>query len=440
MKMETTVTIEVKDFGPLHNVSFDVAPMTIFMGNSGLGKSYANYLFYYLISKFIFSNCDLCDLLLPRVKEEKSEFDVKLEEIENWLHEGVQDYMRRFLGDSSLICDVNFVFNRQSFEENYHISYDIRKQKNPGKSDDKGQVDILSMPVSINKKKYHRIMFSQIGMERVFLRAANCICGCLQRELQGSLDCGFLSECILFPPGRGTFAGESFSMKSKIASSVGMYNEYLARMENAMYLYRKNEKPLYTESIAKLIDGQLATEKDDQYLVLKDGRRLSLSAAASSIKEVSPLIYALNNCGDMNYYLCIEEPEAHMHPQMQVNLMDLLAQCLNHGMWISFTSHSDYIMQRVNQLVKLGSIGKKDENKCKVLCETLSLRPDSCLDKEKIKVYYFYDNDGGVKVETVPVSDRGFQMKTFFDIVEKMGDAEDALNDAFDEIKTEQNA
>lgn len=55
-------------------------------------------------------------------------------------------------------------------------------------------------------------------------------------------------------------------------------------------------------------------------------------------------------------------------------------------------------------------------------------------------MYYFYDNDGGVKVETVPVSDRGFQMKTFFDIVEKMGDAEDALNDAFDEIKTEQNA
>ena len=439
MKMETTVTIEVKDFGPLHNVSFDVAPMTIFMGNSGLGKSYANYLFYYLISKSISSD-DLCDLLLQKVKEEKSEFDVKLEEIENWLHDGVQDYMRRFLGDSSLLCDVNFVFNRQSFDENYHISYDIRNPKNSGKSAEKRLFDVLPMAVSINQDNYSRFILSQFGTEKELLSVSDSICSCLQRKLQHSLGCGYLHRCILFPPGRGTFAGESFSMKSKIASSVGMYDEYLAGMENAMYLYRKNEKPLYTDSIAKLIDGQLATEKDDQYLVLKDGRRLSLSAAASSIKEVSPLIYALNNCGDMNYYLCIEEPEAHMHPQMQVNLMDLLAQCLNHGMWISFTSHSDYIMQRVNQLVKLGSIGKKDENKCKVLCETLSLRPDSCLDKEKIKVYYFYDNDGGVKVETVPVSDRGFQMKTFFDIVEKMGDAEDALNDAFDEIKTEQNA
>lgn len=129
MKMETTVTIEVKDFGPLHNVSFDVAPMTIFMGNSGLGKSYANYLFYYLISKFISSD-DLCDLLLPKVKEEKTEFDVALEEIENWLHEGVQDYMRRFLGDSSLLCDVNFVFNREYFDKNYRISYTIMNPKN----------------------------------------------------------------------------------------------------------------------------------------------------------------------------------------------------------------------------------------------------------------------------------------------------------------------
>lgn len=437
--METTVTIEVKDFGPLHNVSFDVAPMTIFMGNSGLGKSYANYLFYYLISKFISSD-DLCDLLLPKVKEEKTEFDVALEEIENWLHEGVQDYMRRFLGDSSLLCDVNFVFNREYFDKNYRISYTIMNPKKSGKSDEKRLFDVLTMAVSINQDKYRHLFLSQIGTGKEPLNVPDSICSCLQRELQHSLGCGYLHRRILFPPGRGTFAGESYSMKSKIASSVGMYDEYLEGMENAMYLYRKNEKPLYTDSIAKLIDGQLMTEKNTQYLMFKDGRRLSLSAAASSIKEVSPLIYALNNCGDMNYYLCIEEPEAHMHPQMQVNLMDLLAQCLNHGMWISFTSHSDYIMQRVNQLVKLGSIGKKDENKCKALCETLSLRPDSCLDKEKIKVYYFHDNDGGVKVETVPVSDRGFQMKTFFDIVEKMENVEDVLNDAFDEIKTERNA
>ena len=139
--METTVTIEVKDFGPLHNVSFDIAPMTIFMGNSGLRKSYANYLLYYLISKFILTNNDLCDLLLPKVKEGKSEFDIKLEEIEIWLHDGVQDYMRRFLGDSSLMCDVNFVFNRKCFDENYRISYAVMNPENSGKSDEKGQIN-----------------------------------------------------------------------------------------------------------------------------------------------------------------------------------------------------------------------------------------------------------------------------------------------------------
>ena len=44
------ISIRVHRFGPLEKVSFKLAPMMIFTGKSSLGKSYANYLVYYLMS------------------------------------------------------------------------------------------------------------------------------------------------------------------------------------------------------------------------------------------------------------------------------------------------------------------------------------------------------------------------------------------------------
>ena len=68
---------------------------------------------------------------------------------------------------------------------------------------------------------------------------------------------------------------------------------------------------------------------------------------------------------------CFEEPEAHLHPKMQVALADLVAACLNHDIFFQFTTHSDYFLQRLNQLIKLGIVKKKNEGKFKDICSEL---------------------------------------------------------------------
>ena len=47
------LTIKVNRFGPLEDVSFELAPLMIFTGMSSTGKSYANYLVYYYLSSVI---------------------------------------------------------------------------------------------------------------------------------------------------------------------------------------------------------------------------------------------------------------------------------------------------------------------------------------------------------------------------------------------------
>ncbi|HAO19483.1 MAG TPA: hypothetical protein DCQ37_02665 [Desulfobacteraceae bacterium] len=47
----------------------------------------------------------------------------------------------------------------------------------------------------------------------------------------------------------------------------------------------------------------------------------------------------------------IEEPEAHLHPEIQVKLMEIFAKLIKHNIKIIITSHSNYIFNKMNNLI-----------------------------------------------------------------------------------------
>lgn len=102
------IIFKIHKLGPVENVKVKFASMVILTGESSLGKSYVNYLFYYFMS-FFYSN-KINDLITVPIDVAKGmqSFVIKKTILEDMLHEGVEGFMRNFLGDDGFTCDVDF--------------------------------------------------------------------------------------------------------------------------------------------------------------------------------------------------------------------------------------------------------------------------------------------------------------------------------------------
>lgn len=417
------ITIKVHRFGLLENISFKLAPMMIFTGMSSLGKSYANYLVYYFMS----SVCN--GKFLEPFKEQKDDETVvrqyvfDLDVFFKSLADNAESFMRKFLGDEELKCEIEF----KSPKRNRTISVELKKVK--VNAPEKEENDLLhsQQPYEIGFDEKQRRIVPSINYARFYA----------ERRIQEFILGEVIAYEVILPPGRGAFVGENFSVKSVVASSMDMYNLYFRDYDNginARIRFRNEDKNHLPERILRLTSGgDLYSVEGKQYLQLEDGGRLALSAGASSIKDLTPWLFYLKNQWMLPCSFCMEEPEAHQHPSVTVQIADIMSMAMHQKAPKMFhlTTHSDYLIQRLNQLVKLGSIRRKDKNLFKKICEERGLDEQSYLDAADIKAYYFRKDDRGkTVVEPLEVTDDGIPMKSFFDVVNDLSEREEYINDA----------
>lgn len=425
--------INIHKFGPIENARITFAPMTIFTGDSNLGKSYVNYLMYYLVR---YTSREELIHFFESKKTQKKEFDVTLHSIQNWMNNSVEPFMRSFLNAPELVCSVEFELLPSETDKKFHLKFEEFESINTQETSNEDYFR-SGNTVRITIDDYsNEFLLPNLLREKEFAFAIE-FSSYFQKILFGKS----ISQAFILPPARGAFVGENYTLKEKIGSSVGMYRYFLKDYDFATQYWTKKRKRVtrYSEQIERLVNGKLITREGTQYIVLKTGKELPLSAAASSIKELSPLLYTLLLSGNRQIMsFCIEEPEAHLHPQMQISMVDLLACCFNDGMIFQFTTHSDYVMQRINQLIKLEYIRKNDNSKFKEICSQFNLSESHCIQKEKVKTYLFELNEEGkVLIEELTITDLGFPMVTFFDVVHSMTMTEDVINNAIEDIHIE---
>ena len=80
---------------------------------------------------------------------------------------------------------------------------------------------------------------------------------------------------------------------------------------------------------------------------------IPLYLASSSARGLSDLYFFLKHVARKDQLLIIDEPESHLDTANQIEMARLLVRCVNSGLKVLITTHSDYLIKEFNNLIML---------------------------------------------------------------------------------------
>lgn len=118
------------------------------------------------------------------------------------------------------------------------------------------------------------------------------------------------------------------------------------------------------KALSELLGGSIEKDGEKEFVRAHDGRKIPLTALSSGQQELLPLILFLPWLNRIKQdRLCyVEEPEAHLFPTAQSQLIESLVVSSNSSSLnasLVLTTHSPYVLTKVNNLLKAGSISKR---------------------------------------------------------------------------------
>jgi hypothetical protein len=169
---------------------------------------------------------------------------------------------------------------------------------------------------------------------------------------------------------------------------------FAARLDRDIY-YGPGNKAIttYIQRVTnELLKGEMIREREKDYLKTTDGRRIPLGALSSGQQELLPLLRVLpRNVYPYKQVYYIEEPEAHLFPDAQSRLIDVLSTVMNlckGSVDLVLTTHSPYVLTKFNNLIEAGSLGRSEKLKERV---GQIIKPDSWIRKNQLAAYAICD-------------------------------------------------
>ena len=94
----------------------------------------------------------------------------------------------------------------------------------------------------------------------------------------------------------------------------------------------------------------------------KEKDELSLANASSMVSELAPVVLYLRHMIQPRNVLIVEEPESHLHPAMQVKFTHQLAALVEAGVRVIVTTHSEWLLEELANIVQRSRIPKAKRN------------------------------------------------------------------------------
>ena len=475
-------TLYVKNFAKIKEAKIELAPFTLFVGDNNSGKSYLASLIWYV------QNIDLL------YKFYKDKDYPKIESLDNISNNIINEDISNIKIDNNIINDIiktinyvlknnkeiilNDVFNYSKikidelyileYKIDYDIDIDFLMNKKTDYNDNREIKYYFYITFRINKYKYQK------EYKNIEINDKNDLSLFLLKKLYSLI---FNSKYQLFlPVSRTGFLLLKDLIIQKSISSL-FYNPYVAQNNTTLtlpikiffeqlssilkkdYIFNfkiQNEENIKFKNISNFIEknileGKIFIENNlftipvttfplSEYNTLGNIREIfyksnnlddyfSLHVSSAVVTEITPLTLFLKYGLDYDNII-MEEPEISLHPYLQQQLTRVFIKLVNSNTNVLITTHSDTIIQHINNMIKLNS--NNDERK-KYLMNEYGYDEDDLISKERVRMYQFdVKDDDSTEVKKLESSEYGFEVPTFHNYLIKVSKEFDDFIDNID--------
>ena len=432
----------VEQFGKIRKAEIEFAPLTLFVGDNNSGKSYLlslSWAMRTIVKEFMFdlaflkeSPSDSFNMLfkllgekINNVTEEQPEF-IEFSIIQPYLHslinEAVECNKEKLIkalfnsdsvkiGKMSLLMPdnlsgaikISIVENQIEFlygEESAFIDLSYWKAK---EEKDRNR-DVVAAYILF--LIWTLLGVEHISYESVYLPAART---------------GFMltKDIINSYARKKTFDIEVNSVKNEpiqpfsrpIIEFLNVINDMSAEQKGNDQ-YKKLVAFIQNEMVQGNIEISALASKELSYIPKGQQQRYPFRTTSAVVTELSPLLLLLEHKEELPgvFY---EEPELCLHPALQKKMGQLLIKMVNAGIDVTATTHSDIILQHINNMIRLQEQDMSE----------LSYDDSDRISKDKVRVYQFTNlSDGTTDVTELKCGDNGFVVPTFNDALDEIMD------------------
>ena len=456
------IEIAVKYFGPIADATIDLRPLTVFVGPSNTGKTYFSTLIYALHGTFngfsqfprqrghfsSLSYTDIPDIIKKlNTLDRPFKFSDIPQETRTMLQSEIED-------PESLKAELERCFDLNSITElirlkdgqRHEMTVSLKVSEENQKLWDfnfETSESGLATEVSINKNlvlypKERFIAKGQFARENII------------SEFPPELN-GYTQDRVYLPAARSGIMQSHRVIASSLVEratrghlkplEVPTFSGIVADFMKQLILYEKSEE--FDKEMHHLADvlesgvlaGQILMKPTPSgypeflYRPQETGEEVRLTRAASMVSELAPLVLFLRGGIHPNDTLIIEEPEAHLHPSAQTEIALTLAGLVRAGVRVVVTTHSDWLLKEIANLIRIGDLKRKGVSQLKKLESIHWLLP------EEVGTWWF-QKDGVVK--HIPFDrTEGIEPTDYEDVADKLYDRSVNLQDALEKVDRE---
>lgn len=351
-------SIEINGFLTIDHAHFEIKKINILIGAQAQGKSVIAKLVYFFKSFF-------SKTFIPSIER----LEIKRDIDKKCLAEFEQIFPRYTWSNQefSIIyryenCDISIV--RAKTANKYTLKFNYCKEL---ANFHKELKNIYKSALSDNKaylqqENEHWSTPSPTKKELIFHDT-------FSEKINNSPFSRLFEQSIFIPAGRSFFAALQKNIFSFLANDINIdpfIKEFGSRYEQAKHLHyglffhHHDESEVIKNKVDKLVSSIVAGEyvyEEEQDWILSSGKKTNLANASSGQQEALPMLLILKvwpfitgSTSPSTFF--IEEPEAHLFPSSQKQIISLIATLYNtFGHPFFITTHSPYILTALNNLV-----------------------------------------------------------------------------------------